>query len=255
MGRRYARAYSKALGEKVKRVLVEGGDPNGHVDWGTDIFMAYPSAPWVLDADSDYYNLRNLYQMNKAHQRRFLHEQGFTVPETRHSSWCTPTLECARDGDFVVRPLRHTRGRQYTVSNNTDGVCLESNYISRVFPKKWEYRVFITKGNPIVTLVKKYDGPDEDVPGHQQPWNRGAGYKFITVHNRENDRLRHTNLYPLIESTPVFQEITMAALDVMLHNSCEHGWTYAISELNFAPLVTLPANLKKMCDHYASFCL
>jgi hypothetical protein len=49
------------------------------------------------------------------------------------------------------------------------------------------------------------------------------------------------------------KHIHIAAFDVLLgdrHALDLDVTPYAISEINFAPLITLPANLKKVVDHH-----
>lgn len=251
MARRYARAFSNSLCDDVDVCLLDGGTADRHLIWGDDIFLGYPDGCYVDQQDDDYPILRDLYQKNKPQQRRFLHEQGISIPETIHGEWSSPPLNTGRDEHFVVRPLRHTRGRSYYISHHPCGWDPQLYYYSRVFPKRWEYRVFVSQGEPLITAIKKHDGRSDTLPGYQRPWNRRAGYKFITVRNMENNRLRYTNLFDKIRETAAFRAITMAALDVMLTKDEEHGWIYAVSELNFAPLVTVPANLQLLSDHYA----
>lgn len=256
MGRRYARAFGQHSFLPIQ--VDHWGNSYRSPIWGHDIFLQYPPSIYVEEADDSYQAIRTFYASNKAKQRVMLHEYGFSVPETISSSGGTPPMQFGGNDAFVVRPLRHTQGRGYRLSENPEQYDPQSEYLSRIFPKAWEYRVLISKGVPLVTLIKQHVSatPENRFPvSNTLPWNRRAGFRFVTVRNQENNRLRWTNLFDVIETIPMLKKVALVALDVMVGDRRALGLRrtpYAVSELNFAPLITLPANLEKVAQHYVS---
>jgi hypothetical protein len=152
---------------------------------------------------------------------------------------------------IVKRPKRHYAGRDFTLYPSLDEALRDFNptteYLQEFYPKAHEYRVIICKGVPIITLVKQVD---PDTP-NTVPWNHSNGNsRFVTVNNRGNDRLRHTNVYPLIEQNKenFFKHIDLCGLDVML-NLDIYDKPYAVCELNFCPSISIPDNIQKVSDY------
>lgn len=92
----------------------------------------------------------------------------------------------------------------------------------------------------MITLLKRH--PDISP---LLPWNHARGSSFVTVTNPENNRLRHTDVYGVIENNrEFFQAIDLCALDVLVN--LRHDIPYVISEINFCPSVSIPSNLERI---------
>jgi hypothetical protein len=221
------------------------------VDWNQDFFMAYPPVEMVNNAPDEYREMRALYVSNKLRQRQWLANQGFSVPRT-YTRLHQPFGEDIASGgsrEFVVRPLRHTQGEDYRITNNDSDFDPESEYLSQVFPKRWEYRVILVKGKPLFTLLKKFI---RDPLHFNQPWNHANGAYFVTCHSYTSNRLRWTNIYDLCQQSQVLQQFHIVALDVLLGDRRELGLArtpYAICEMNFCPSLTIQHNLEAVRTH------
>lgn len=240
----------KRLFNALRTVKIPNRNPI-EVDWHRDFFLAYPPTEIVVNAPESYPEMRALYASNKLQQRQWLDRQGFPVPltYTRLHQPFGRSVEHSTDRQFVVRPLRHFAGAGYRLTSNTSDFNPQTEYLSEVFPKRWEYRVILSYGKPIATLLKKFI---RDPANFTQPWNHANGAYFVTCHNYRLNRLRWTNLYDLIESCSVLKQFHLVALDVLLGNRRLLGLDhhpYAICELNFCPSLTIPANLEALRAH------
>lgn len=222
-------------------------------DWKQDFFMAYPPINMVANAPEHYLEMRGLYAANKLTQRQWLHSQGFSVPRT-HTRLNEPFGDSVRargNAEFVVRPLRHYGGFEYRITRDSSDFDPQCEYLSEVFPKRWEYRVILLKGNPIVTLLKKTVRKVD----FNQPWNHSHGAYFVTCRTYTNDRLRWTNVYDKLQECSVLQSLHLVAFDIMLGDRHELGLRrtpYAICEMNFCPALTIPSNLEAIRNHVHS---
>lgn len=221
------------------------------VDWNQDFFMAYPPMEMVNNPPQNYLEMRALYVSNKLRQRQWLDQQGFSVPLT-YTRLQLPFgrsvgSEAARQ--FVVRPLRHTQGEGYRTTTNPSDFDPEFEYLSEVFPKRWEYRVIVVKGKPLLTLVKKF--LRNPVAAHL-PWNHANGSYFVTCRTYTMDRLRWTDIYDVIDASPTLKAMHIVALDVLLGDRRQLGLRrtpYAVCEMNFCPSLNIQANLEDIRAH------
>lgn len=221
------------------------------VDWNQDFFMAYPPVEMVSNAPPEYREMRALYVSDKLRQRQWLNSQGFAVPRTftrLQQPFGIPSFT-GRDHEFVVRPVRHTQGLEYRLTRDPSDFDPGCEYLSEVFPKRWEYRVILSYGKPILTLLKKFI---RDPANFNMPWNHAHGAYFVTCHSYTSNRLRWTDIYDRIQASDVLSQFHIIALDVLLGDRRVLGLSrtpYAICEMNFCPSLTIQNNLEALKAH------
>jgi len=218
-------------------------------DWDQDFFMAYPAPEYVENQPPHYLEMRALYVSDKLRQRQWLDQQGFAVPRTytRLGTPFGPELQC-NDREFVVRPNQHSGGVGYRLTRDRTDFDPQHEYLAEVFPKRWEYRIVLVKGKPIITLLKKTIRS----LNFNQPWNHANGSYFVTCHSYNSNRLRWTPIYDVIESASVLKTFDIVALDVLLADRRALGLNhhpYAVCEMNFCPALTIQNNLEALRDH------
>lgn len=145
---------------------------------------------------------------------------------------------------YIVRPLRHTQGIGWRITEDPCDFIEGQEYIQAVYPKNHEYRVICVRGVPIITLLKRVP---PDLP-RSQPWNHAHGSTFVTVTNPDLDRLRNTSLYGILRQHSILQALDLAGIDIMYRREGE----YAVTEVNLCPAITLPDNLLKVARHVHS---
>lgn len=230
-----------------------------------DFFLAYPPLECLGDtyatpeSRNNYQRSHDFYTSNKPRQRNILRALGFPVPRTvtgdqqdnQQDHW-------ERQSTYIVRPLRHSGGREYRLLYRNSGAFTtetgetytpnsETEYVQELYPKNHEYRILIVKGTPLITLLKRIS-PDVS---NTQPWNHAQGASFVTVRNPENNRLRHTNVYDLIhQNHQFFSGIDLCGLDILVN--LQHTEPYVICEANLCPSVTIPDNLERIKQHVNS---
>lgn len=221
-------------------------------DFNQDFFMAYPTPDLVVNAPQEYWEMRGVYASTKVTQRQWLSQQGFSVPFTLTrlgQGFGNPIGPS--DCEYVVRPLRHSGGVGYRITKYPHDFNSEHEYISQVFPKRWEYRIVLVKGKPVFTLLKKTIRNID----FNMPWNHANGSYFVTCHSYVNNRLRWTNIYDVISNSSVLRQFHIVALDVLLADRRSLGLTYhpyAVCEMNFCPGLTIPSNLEAVRAHVYS---
>lgn len=201
------------------RRLLEVQDWKGKPgDWAKDIFLAYP--PAVQNAPSTYAKLHSFFTANKRDQWHVLREY-FRCPEIKNPP-------------YVVRPLRHEGGQGFEITNTLpDESRSRTHYWRSLWERSCEYRVFFAYGKPVLVLLKRVpDGTRQDIA-----WNAGVS-SFVTVHDREHDRLRHSKFYQCAEKFFADYPFHLVAVDV-LYKQQKHR----VVEVNFSPGVTIPENL------------
>ena len=242
-------------------------------DYSRDFFLCYPSIDELTNAFNSeimvlYDSIRAFYVRNKPEQRAFLSSLGFPTPSTFQRG----NVEGMEEGcvstprTFIARPLRHSGGREYRLlrspicttigsnsSSESSGNQTEINpnswdptteYLQELYPKDYEYRIIISRGTPLITLLKRVP---ESI-SNELPWNHQQGSTFITVTDWSNNRLRHTNVYDIIESNQdFFRGIDLCGLDILVN--LRHPQPYVITELNLCPSLTIPDNLRKVAEH------
>jgi hypothetical protein len=228
----------------AQRVVKVPDVQNRTFDWNQDFFMAYPNPDQVLNRPDEYWEMRGIYASNKVTQRQWLHSQGLSVPYTltRLGQGFGDPIGRS-DRGYVVRPLRHSGGIGYRLTQHPHDFDPATEYLSEVFPKRWEYRIILVKGKPIITLLKKTIRSIE----FNQPWNHANGSFFVTCHTYTSNRLRWTDIYDRIEASSVLKRFHIVALDVLLADRHALGLDrhpYAVCEMNFCPALTIPHNLE-----------
>jgi hypothetical protein len=242
------RLLAKALGAETTRrwpnYLAESGKMKP--SWLKDFFLVYPETYCLEEGSTGIqellpYNLvRRFAATTKPEQRRLLRLANLPVPSfaaTTHQAKDLPP------GKYVVRPLRHSQGRDYRVTDDPKDFREMHEYISTLFPKTHEYRVIFCLGAPIITLLKRV--PPDLSP--EAPWNHANGSTFVTVTQEENNRLRHTSAVEALAGYAVVKHAHLVAADIML----DADKNYVIAELNFCPALTIPSNLEKVAKHVA----
>ncbi len=245
-----------------------------------DFFLCYPPISQLEDRNDlspetlqAYASVRAFYTSNKPTQRSTLASLGFPIPTTYSSihdmegTGGTNCPESISSGVWIGRPFRHSGGRGYRLLRPTSEAPIrmgrnalnsseETNpsnswdptqeYLQELYPKNHEYRIVIVRGTPLITLIKRVP----EGTSQESPWNHAQGASFVTVEDLHNNRLRHTNIYNLINSNPFFKAIDLCGLDVLVN--LRHPQPYVITELNLAPSLTIPSNIQRVVSHVNS---
>jgi hypothetical protein len=236
--------------------------PHRLYSWEKDIFLAYPpphQIKEIRDAGNETGNARLVYRTvqafahaNKPRQRAILHGYGLRVPATgtRQDVEGHRLLQASEDtpAKYITRPLRHSQGRGYRITTDPTDWSPATEYIQRLFPKVYEYRVIYFKGHKISTLLKKV--PENIDP--DGPWNHAKGASFVSVNNPDNDRLRHTTVYEDLSVCPIIKYAHLVGVDILLGprlDSQSHRRDYVISEFNFAPSISIEATIERLKHH------
>ena len=205
------------------------------LDYTRDLFLAFPHPkryPNRIDNVPESYNLiTRFYHGNKAAQRFLIESYGLKTPEVYTST------------NFIVRPLHHFGGHNYRITDVANDYNPSTEYISPAFPKWREYRVVFVKGNPLVVLRKK-PGPDAQP---FEAWNHTNGSFFQTVIDRASSPLSATTFFTDAVTHPVLRDSHLIAVDVLVDR--QHN--YAVTEFNFSPALTIPANLEVIANAFA----
>lgn len=198
-------------------------NPRYEFDWNEDIFLAYPDQRFVHNAPAEYAAMKEFYNGNK-----------YTQWQTLREFFRTPEFE---EPPYVRRPLRHEGGIDFHITNTRPPADHDSRYYWRsLFERSCEYRVFFVKGRKVLTLLKQVpDGTSQQVA-----WNHGVS-SFVTVHDPENDRLRHSRFYE--KAADFFRALPfhLAAVDVLYRQQ-----RHRVVEVNFSPGVLIPDNLRTL---------
>lgn len=160
-------------------------------------------------------------QYHKGEQRRRIAAYGINTPDQYESS------------TFVVRPLRHHGGMGWRITNDRTDYNPSTEYIAPLFEKAWEYRSLFVYGEPVGHFLKRSATtlPETSNGRVDAPWNHANGYRFITVSEWENNRLRHTDVIDKLTSCEIIQTADIVAVDIMLRRDRQ----YAVCEFNFCP--------------------
>lgn len=255
-------ALKTALG--AERTVRYPGPSRRLLSWERDFFLTYPPLEYIEEArpylhaqqpipetlDSTYGRIRYFAVRTKAEQRLELGRLGFAIPKTITGMVLEPDAGSMGEQRWVVRPWRHSEGRDYRVITTEEalngGYNPHTEYISQLFPKTHEYRILIVRGEPLITLLKTVP---EDTPV-EAPWNHAHGASFVTVNDWNNNRLRHTNVYDLIRSNQeFFKNVDLGGLDVLFNRNDR---SFVVCELNLCPSLSIQANLERVASHVLS---
>ena len=205
-----------------------------------DLFLYYPDLPHEVN---EYQVIRGFFVKNKHAQQTHLLTSGVKTPETYEP----------HEGNYVVRPYRHSGGHDFRVVFSDDWDS-NTHYGVPLFPKVKEYRVIFVRGRPLITLRKVFLNRTDSVllsssvPDASLPWNHSQGASFNTIAGgHEASSLRHSNAVLDLLNVPVVQHAHIIAADIMLNRSNE----YAVCELNFCPALTIESNLQTIKEALA----
>lgn len=225
--KRLARALRRATRGKMPRlqrpILMDyKGMLPEPPQWGRDIFLVYPEASNVRcaeDQKATYTRLAAFFRMNKREQWYELRKY-FKTPEIEKPP-------------YVVRPLHHEGGVGFEIVNELPPKEREATHYWRsLWERSCEYRVIFIRGKKALVLLK--DVP-ENTP-QNIPWNHGVS-SFVTVHNHDNDRLRHSKFYECAEKFFADYPFDVLAVDVLYRKQ-----RHRVVEVNFGPGIHIPEN-------------
>lgn len=206
-----------------------------------DFFMTNISANLVHDAPEGFAQVNAFFDRNKYGQRRILESVGVPVPVVAHTKseasgrFTNPGLR------FVVRPLRHSGGLHYRVTDNPLDFIEGSEYISELYPKKREYRVIFVFGKPLIYLRKKQN---EGVT-HEEPWGHINSF-FQTINDIPTCRLSATDCVSKLSDLLFVKNAHIVAADILFNKS--HSSPYAVLELNLCPSLSIEENFNKVVE-------
>lgn len=196
-------------------------------------FFTMPVHPQhVRGCTPEYVETFNFLTRNKYGQRNALQTTNIPTPHTAQDPHNAGILGSER---FVVRPLRHSGGRDYRVTDNRLDFVAGTEYISELYPKRREYRIIFVFGQPLIYLRKK---PNEGV-SEQEPWGH-ANSVFQTINDPANCRLVGTDCVHRLSAFPVIRGAHIVAADI-LYNP-KHTQPYVVLELNACPALTIGEN-------------
>lgn len=197
---------------------------DGHApvaDWSRDVLLAYPDR--CQNAPEVYPKLVEFYRGNKFQQWQV----------------CKDYFECPKidKPPYVVRPLRHEGGIGFEVTDTLPPEARsKTHYWRSLWERSCEYRVFFVYGKPVLTLLKKVpEGTAQNIP-----WNAGVS-SFVTVHDHDNDRLRHSKFYEKADAFFKALPFHLCAVDVLYRKH-----RHRVVEVNFSPGVLIDANLQTL---------
>lgn len=206
------------------------------LDYTRDLFLAFPQRGRypnpITNVPESYDLLSAFYTLSKHAQRGVLLQYGLKTPEAYPST------------HFIVRPLRHFGGHDYRITKDPSDYDSNTQYISPAFKKWREYRVLFVRGTPLVVLRKK-PGPES---GPFDAWNHASGSFFQTVHDRSESPLSRTSFFEDAERCCVSRDTHLVAADVFI----SEDFAYAVSEFNFSPALSIPANIEVITHAFAN---
>lgn len=187
-------------------------------------------------------NTRAFFLKTKAAQRKSLEAAGIpTVP-------CATTRDEAEGmssptGSFVARPLHHSQGRGWRVTDRATDFDERIEYIQPLLHKRREFRVLASFGEPLVTLRKRV--PEEMSP--LAPWNHSEGSVFITIREQANNQLSRSGfLERLVQNShPGISNAALYGLDVIQ----DFSNNFYVLEVNSCPSLAIEENLDVIARH------
>ncbi len=198
-------------------------DPRAKFDWNTDIFLSYPPPEQVENAPKNYADLHKFYISDKYDQWQTLKEY-FRTPEIG-------------EPPYVVRPRRHEGGEGFEVVKTLPDKSRErTHYWRSLWKRDSEYRVIFIRGVKELVLLKRVpEGTSQEIP-----WNAGVS-SFVTVHDPEHDRLRHSLFYQKGAEFFKAYPFHFCAVDVLYREG-----KHRVVEVNFSPGIMIPENFNKL---------
>lgn len=238
------RLLMETLGAKRTRKYPDDRLRQRPYKFDEDLFLIYPPPSLVEANDATAYReLQAFYSSTKPTQRGLLEQFGVRVIPfaTRKDAAREelPNKKLVREDIYIVRPYRHSAGKDYKVTHSPDDFVEGREYISVFFPKKREFRVIFCKGEPIITLRKRVPEGVDNI----QPWNHANGSVFVTVEHEENNHLLKTTCMDDLSQCPIINRSHLIGVDILLDKGSKN---YAVLEVNTCPAVTLEHNLEKV---------
>ena len=231
LGRTSVREIARLSTERITGVLHERDPfPNNRPDytfrWGCTATLPYRGSTVVNEATAIH------RVADKAAFRKTLADAGLAV-----SCWLD-VRDWIRDGSplpVIIRPKNHHQGRNLFHCTTQDEVLRRSRtvterhggmYISRVFNKTREYRVFVAQGRAIC-VANKTPGNPGDIA-----WNVAQGGRF------DNVRWDEWDVGAVRRAIDAFNlsGLDFGGVDIMANNNRE----YCVLEINSAPSLTSP---------------
>lgn len=204
-----------------------------------DLFMVYPHMDEVSTTRPEVYiQLRHFFSRHKPGQRSYIQAAGIKVPEFWQN---LPNRSFPDDTSFVVRPLRHSGGEDYKVTQNPVDFVPGNEYISLVFPKQREYRILFALGKPILFWQKvPIDGQ-----GVADGWGGEGTSSFLTIDNWDGSYLfRYTTALADLQNHGIIKTAHVVAVDIMYADK-----DYRVLEYNCCPGLTINRNRKTLVDY------
>ncbi len=205
-------------------VAAQGGyTACGALDFGCNLSLGLPPPEIFGTAPPKYEDMYKFYRSNKRDQWHVLREY-FRCPEINSPP-------------YVIRPLQHEGGEGFQISQTLpDESLARTHYWRSLWRRSCEYRVLFAHGKPVVVLLKRVpEGTSQELA-----WNAGVS-SYVTVHDPENDRLRHSLFYQKAEGFFKDYPFHFLAVDVLYRQQ-----KHRVVEVNFLPGITIPANRDKL---------
>jgi hypothetical protein len=217
-------------------------------NYQSDFFLTYPPPSHIenqgrsehgqFTAPFSYAALHSFYSSNKFSQRSQLSQARVPTLESYNSR---DEAAHANPGQFVVRSLRHSGGRDYRITQDATDFVEGREYIARVYPKTAEYRLIYVLGKPLILLKKK--NPTNIPP--ELPWNHTNGSSFYTINDIPSSKIARSGLITKLTAVPIIIHAHLAAVDILWSDDRPP----AVCEVNTCPGLSIEANLEKVAAH------
>lgn len=177
--------------------------------------------------------LHGFFHANKARQREIIQASGLPIPWTARNKIGGP-----REGRFIVRPLHHSRGQNYRLTDNSHDFNVGHEYISEVFEKRREYRLVYVHGE-LVALLRKH--PQEGTP-REAAWGHEVS-TFRTVNDHASSKLAEASALEVVGKNPIVKNAHIIAVDVLWKKG-----EFVVLEFNSSPSISIDGTLEKVVE-------
>lgn len=178
------------------------------------------------------------FRKNKPSQRAII---GTTLPipwtSTHRNTWNGGASR------FVVRPLRHSKSRNYRVTDNPNDFIEGAEYVSELFFKEREYRIVYIFGYPVVVLRKRVE---KDV-GPELPWGF-ENSSFRTINDVSGSFVSRCGALEDIRRHQIIKSSHIVGVDILWRKGQNHHGEYKVLEFNSAPALTIEKNIEKVAN-------
>lgn len=215
--------------------------PHRKYDYRYDFFMTPVDPAHIRHCPPEYIKAYDFMKRDKYVQRKALEFGGVPVPRTVGSHGDAWGLAFDTGLRFVVRPLRHSAGNGFRVTDNAIDFVPGQQYLSELYPKKREYRIIFVFGKPVIYLRKK---PNEGVTD-DLPWGH-VNSTFQTINDVAGCRLSTTDCATRLGNFPVIKGAHIIAADIMWNDQADRP--YVVLELNACPALTIDENRSKIAE-------